>query len=68
MKSPESQMLLDADIESTVLPAYHQLSNVLVRYGNKVLLLHRKTEPFSGSWSIPGGGKEDEESYLLAAY
>jgi 8-oxo-dGTP diphosphatase len=67
MSRSESESLSSVDAETTVHPAYHQLANVIVRYGSKVLLLYRKTEPFSNMWSLPGGGREEGETYIDAA-
>lgn len=53
-------------IESTeecVRPDYLQLVIVAPFWQGKILLIHRQSEPFSGMYSVPGGHKENNESY-----
>lgn len=36
-------------------------------WGDKVLLIHRQSEPFAGIYSVPGVHKEKDESYEAGA-
>ena len=67
MESIKTEEILKTDIEVAVYPTYLQLANVIVRWNNKVLLIHRNTEPFKDYWSVPGGGIEAEEAYIDGA-
>ncbi len=67
MTQQNSQILYDSDLAVPVFPDYYQLSNILVRWEDKVLLLHRSTEPFKGFWSVPGGGVNTNEKYIDTA-
>lgn len=55
----------------TNLKIYHkdftQLANVIVRYDDKVLFIQRRTKPFAGYWSVPGGHVENTETHLDTA-
>jgi 8-oxo-dGTP pyrophosphatase MutT (NUDIX family) len=63
----KTEAFIQGDIEQPVFPEYHQLTNTIVRWGEKVLLVRRLTEPFRDHWSVPGGGVEPGETYLQAA-
>lgn len=54
---------IESDIETSIKPDYVQLVTVAPVWGNKILLIHRQSEPFAGMYSIPGGHKEKNESY-----
>jgi ADP-ribose pyrophosphatase YjhB (NUDIX family) len=62
-----SYEFIDSNIEISVRPHYVQLVTVAPVWGSKILLIHRQSEPFSGMYSIPGGHKEENESYEEAA-
>lgn len=55
------------DTEISSFSEYHQLTNIIVRWNNKVLIIHRLTDPFIDHWSIPGGGVENGETYRQSA-
>ena len=45
--------------------------NVIIVYNNdesKILMCHRKKEPYKGLYNLVGGKVEDNETYMSAAY
>lgn len=46
---------------------FTQLANVIVWYDHKILFIQRRTNPFAGYWSIPGGHVENTETHLDTA-
>lgn len=66
-EAPDSPVFFGVDLTTAHFPAYHQLANVVVQHRSKLLMLKRRTEPFAGKWSIPGGQVEANEAYSLAA-
>jgi len=62
-----SYEFIESSAEECVRPDYLQLVTVVPVWQGKVLLIHRQAEPFAGMYSIPGGHKEQNESYEDAA-
>jgi ADP-ribose pyrophosphatase YjhB (NUDIX family) len=38
-------------------------SSVIITKNNEILLIKRANKPFKGYWGLPGGGKEDNETF-----
>ncbi len=42
-------------------------TDIVLRRGEKVLLIKRKNDPFAGKWALPGGFVETDEKVITAA-
>lgn len=62
-----SYEFIESNIETSIRLDYVQLVTVAPVWGSMVLLIHRQSEPFAGMYSVPGGHKEEGESYEEAA-
>lgn len=62
-----SYEFIEGSPETCIQPDYLQLVTVAPVWEEKILLIHRQSEPFTGMYSIPGGHKEKDESYEEAA-
>lgn len=51
---------IESNLETCIKPNYTQLVTVAPIWEEKILLIHRQSEPFKGLYSIPGGHKESE--------
>lgn len=51
---------IGGNIETCLRPDYAQLVVVAPLWREKILLIRRQSEPFTGMYSIPGGHKENE--------
>lgn len=60
-----SYEFIENDTETCIRPDYTQLVIIAPLWQEKILLIHRHSEPFKGLYSIPGGHKENE-SYTQA--
>lgn len=58
-----SYEFIESSAEACIRPDYLQLVTVAPVWLGKILLIHRQSEPFTGMYSIPGGHKENDESY-----